>query len=127
MQGAAQGVGDSKLTPPERTARPKPGLSLVEVNERTPACTRAGVLAAPGPPRGAAELSQLQDHDHQNDDDQDTDDDSDNSSVHFASLDTGADSQLQIRPLNTNLSLTSGPSCGKRVPYVGPIPLRLQL
>jgi hypothetical protein len=65
-------------------------------------------LLSPGLPRGAAELGQLQDHYHQNDDDQDPDDESDNSSVHFASLDTRADPQLQIRPLNTNLSLTSG-------------------
>jgi hypothetical protein len=31
---------------------------------------------------------------------------------------------FQIRPLN-ELSLTSGPSCRKRVPYVGPTPLHL--
>ena len=80
----------------------------VEVCERTPACTRAGVLVPLGLPRGAAELGHLQDHDHQNDNDQDPDDGTDNSSVHFASFDRRADPQLQIRPLNMNLSLTSG-------------------
>ena len=57
----------------------------VEGCERTPACTRAGVLVLLSLPRGAAELGQLQDHYHQNDNDQDPDDDPDNSSVHFAS------------------------------------------
>jgi hypothetical protein len=72
------------VTTPERTARPNAGFP-VNVCGRTPAYTCAGVLAALGLPRGAAELGHLQDHYHQNDNDQDPDDDSDNSSVHFAS------------------------------------------
>jgi hypothetical protein len=61
-----------------------------------------------GLPRGAAELGQLQDHYHQNDNDQDPDDGSDNSSVHFASLDTRADSQLSDPAVEHDLSLASG-------------------
>jgi hypothetical protein len=86
----------------------------VDVCERTPACTCAGVFAALALPRGAAELGHLQDHYHQNDNDQDPDDDSDNSSVHFAS-------SIRVRPA------TSGPSCGKRVPHVGLVSLHPQL
>ena len=58
---------------------------LVEVCDRTSGCSRAEVRVPLGPPRGAIQLGQLQDHYHQNDDDQDPDDEADNSSVHFAS------------------------------------------
>jgi hypothetical protein len=75
---------------------------LVEVCERRPACSRAGVIAAQGLPRGAAGLGHLQDHYHQNDNDQDPDDGSDNSSVHFASSIRVLTRKLQIRRLNTN-------------------------
>jgi hypothetical protein len=100
----------------------------VEVCERTPACPRAAVRAATRAwPRGAAELGQLQDHYHQNDYDQDSDDDSDDSSVHFASLDTRADPQLQIRPFEREVSLTSESELREASAIRGPIPLRLQL
>jgi hypothetical protein len=99
----------------------------VEVYERTPPALVPAYLLPPGPPRGAAELGHLQDHYHQNDDDQDPDDGSDNSSVHFAS-------SIRVRSRNFRPAVAHKPvadigvqSCGKRVPYVGPIPLRPQL
>jgi hypothetical protein len=59
------------------------------------------------PPRGVAELGQLQDHYHQNDNDQDPDDHPDDSSVHFASFDPPADPPLQIQLLDMSLWLVS--------------------
>jgi hypothetical protein len=79
-------------------------------------CIRAVMLADSALPRSATELGQLQDHDHQDDNDQDPDDDSDNSSVHYASFDTRVDRNFR--------SGRRVPSCAKRVPSVGPIPLQ---
>jgi len=117
MSPATPGDGD-------RTHREADSLASHSrsANAHPPALVPAYLLP-PSLPRSAAELGHLQDHYHQNDDDQDPNDDPDNSSVHFAS-------SIGVRTATSDPAVehervvdVEVRSCGKRVPYVGPIPL----
>ena len=117
MSPATPGDGD-------RTRREADSLASHSrsANAHPPALVPAYLLP-PSLPRSAAELGHLQDHYHQNDDDQDPNDDPDNSSVHFAS-------SIRVRTATSDPAVehervvdVEVRSCGKRVPYVGPIPL----